>query len=106
MNNFVQRYCPDTIVLGIFANDLRRIPSESYFKDYYNKAGWNRYQHESPSYAHKSFIARVVKIGRIITNPRKKLKNGFFLYKEDVASRNYIATSEYVGIENILLDRV
>jgi hypothetical protein len=109
MDNFSHSHHPDTIVLGIFANDLRTLLSESYLNDYYNKAGWKKYEFETPSYKDKSFIVQMIKViskmnsGEV--NP-KELENGLFLYERRGASPNYIAASEYVEVEMAFLDIV
>ncbi len=105
MNNFVHRYHPDTIVLGIFANDLKKLPSESDLNDHYNKEGWNAYESESPPYKEKSLITQMIKIIGKEVNSRK-LTNGLFLYKRRGANPNYIAASQYVEVETAFLDIV
>lgn len=106
INNFVLRYHPATVVLGIFANDLERIPPESSYKDFYNKVGWNKYESESPPYKDKSFIAQIFKtINNMISSEvvRKKLKNGLYLYKRSGINASYIAAFHYVEVETVFL---
>ncbi len=109
MSNFVQHFNPDTIVLGVFANDLYKLPSESYIKDFYNKAGWNKFRSVSPTYKDRSFIAQIINIFKrqnLGKGKHKEMTNGIFLYKIRGTSPNYIAASEYVEVEAAFLDIV